>query len=60
MTATPTLKHMEPINKFKKLAGKDAADFGAIVCTVQKETTLPSNNIAIPWHQFPKWLSSLL
>jgi predicted AAA+ superfamily ATPase len=60
LTATPTLKHLEPINKFKTLAGKDAAETGLIVCSVKEKTILPSNNIAIPWHQFPKWLKSLI
>ena len=60
LTATPTPNHLEPINKFKTLAGKDAAETGLIVCSVKEKTILPSNNIAIPWHQFPKWLKSLI
>ena len=59
-TATPTLKHVEPLNKFKALAGKDSAETGLIVCRVKKKTLLPSNNIAVPWHEFPEWLNSLL
>ncbi|MBI5050394.1 MAG: ATP-binding protein [Nitrospirae bacterium] len=60
LTATPTLKHLEPINKFKALACKDAADTGVIVCRVKEKTVLPLNNVAIPWNQFSEWLFSLL
>ena len=60
LTATPTLKHVEPLNKFKQLAGKEASETGLLVCRVQKRMTLPSQNIAIPWHSFPEWLWSKL
>jgi hypothetical protein len=60
LTATPTLKHIDPLNKFKALAGKDAAETGLLVCRVEKDTLLPLNNMAIPWHSFPKWLLSKL
>jgi predicted AAA+ superfamily ATPase len=60
LTATPTLKHVEPLNKFKQLAGREASDTGVLVCRVDKKTDLPSHNIAIPWHSFPEWLSSML
>jgi hypothetical protein len=54
------LKHIDPLNKFKALAGKDAAETGLLVCRVEKDTPLPSKNMAIPWHSFPKWLLSKL
>jgi hypothetical protein len=54
------LKHLDPINKFKAIAGKDSADTGLIVCNVREKTILPRDNIALPWHQFPKWLLSQL
>jgi len=57
-TATPTLKHIDPLNKFKGLAGQEATEIGLLVCRVEKESRLPSNNVAIPWHSFPKWLLS--
>ena len=60
LTATPTLKHIDPLNKFKALAGKDAAETGLLVCRVEKDTPLPSKNMAIPWYSFPKWLLSKL
>ncbi len=60
LTATPTLRHTEPLNRFKKLAGRDAADTGLIVCRADKTAHLPQNNIAMPWQDFPDWLISLL
>jgi uncharacterized protein len=60
LTATPTPKHLEPLNKFKQLAGKEASETGLLVCRVEKVTELPSHNIAIPWHFFPEWLLSKL
>jgi len=60
LTATPTLKHIEPLNKFKELAGHEASDTGVLVCRVDKRMPLPSKNIAIPWHSFPQWLLSML
>jgi predicted AAA+ superfamily ATPase len=60
LTATPTLKHIEPLNRFKALAGRDAAETGLLVCRISKSMSLPSNNLAIPWHDFPAWLFSKL
>lgn len=57
MTATPTLKHLAPLNRFKKLAGKEAADTGILVCRVDQTKPLPFGNVALPWHEFPEWLS---
>ena len=56
LTATPTLNQTEPLNKFKSLAGKDAAETGLLVCRVKKSTPLPFNNLALPWQEFPSWL----
>lgn len=60
LTATPTLKHLEPLNRFKSFAGKDAAKSGLLICSIEKETALPNRNIAMPWQQFPKWLRAQL
>lgn len=60
MTATPSLKHLEPLNRFKQTAGKDSADLGLLVCRVDKTRPLPSSNLAMPWHEFPKWLGTAL
>ncbi|MBI4745626.1 MAG: ATP-binding protein [Deltaproteobacteria bacterium] len=60
LTSTPTQKHLEPLNKFKAIAGNEAAETGALVCRIEKLAPLPSNNLAIPWRQFPAWLRSKL
>jgi hypothetical protein len=60
LTSTPSLKHVEPLNKFKKLTGAEADSQGLLVCRIEKPIDLPSNNRAIPWHEFPEWLSSTL
>jgi hypothetical protein len=56
LTSTPTLKHFDPINKFRSISGKDAADTGILVCRISDASRMPNNNIALPWHQFPMWL----
>jgi len=60
MTATPSLKHLNPINRFKKLAAEECSDNGVLVCNIDKVTNLPDNNIAIPWFEFPKWLDDII
>lgn len=60
MTATPSLKHLKPINRFKKLAGEECSEKGVLVCNIDKITKLPDNNIAIPWFEFPKWLDDII
>ncbi len=60
LTATPTLKHLEPLNRFKAIAGDDASKEGLLVCRVNKITAMPKNNTAIPWRDFPEWLQSKL
>jgi predicted AAA+ superfamily ATPase len=60
LTATPTLKHLDPINRFKQLAGPDTAEEGILVCRIDKETPMPFGNLALPWHAFPAWLMSKL
>lgn len=56
LTSTPSVKHLEPIGRFKAIAGKDAADSGLVVCRIKKSAPMPSNNMAVPWNEFPKWL----
>ncbi len=58
LTATPTIRHLEPLNRFKALAGADAYETGLLVCRADTITPMPSNNLAIPWHRFPEWLLS--
>lgn len=60
LTATPSIGHLRAIDKFKFLAGKDAADTGLLVCAIENVITMPGNNIAMPWFKFPGWLKSKL
>jgi predicted AAA+ superfamily ATPase len=60
LTATPTLKHFEPLNRFRELAGADAADVGILVCRAEQQTRLPNNNLILPWRAFPSWLQKQL
>jgi predicted AAA+ superfamily ATPase len=60
LTATPTARHTEPLNRFKALAGSDAAEQGLLVCNLTTERMLRGNNRAIPWHRFPAWLDERL
>jgi predicted AAA+ superfamily ATPase len=60
LTATPTLKHLEPLNRFRQLAGTDAADVGILVCGAEQQAVLPNNNLVLPWREFPRWLQGQL
>ncbi len=60
LTATPTLRHLEPLNKFKALAGDEAAATGVLICRVEQPQSLPHDNLALPWQQFPEWLQQRL
>jgi len=56
LSATPTLKHVEPMERFKNLAGSEAAGSGLLVCRVRQATPLPHGNLAIPWTEFPAYV----
>ena len=60
VTATPSLNHLKPINRFKKLDAQECSDKGVLVCNIDKVTNLPDNNIAISWVEFPKWLNGII
>ncbi|MEK6775399.1 MAG: ATP-binding protein [bacterium] len=55
-TSTPTTRHLEAIDRFIKMAGRDSADHGLLICRVDKEMPMPGNHMAMPWHAFPQWL----
>ncbi len=49
LTATPTLKHLEPLERFKKLAREKAAETGVLVCRVaEKKPICPMENLLCP------------
>ncbi len=60
LTATPTLKHLDPLNRFRQLAGNDVADLGVLVCRAEQKTQMPNHNIVLPWKEFPTWLQAQL
>jgi hypothetical protein len=60
LTATPTLRHLEPLHKFRELAGDEAAESGVLVCRVEQPQLLPHGNLALPWQRFPAWLREQL
>jgi predicted AAA+ superfamily ATPase len=60
LTATPTPRHLEPLNRFKTLAEDDALATGLLVCRVEQSQPLPHGHLALPWRQFPGWLQKQL
>jgi hypothetical protein len=60
LTATPSPGHLAALNRFKEIAGKEAAEQGVIVCRVTTPRALPDNNLAIPWHKFSEWLEQVI
>jgi predicted AAA+ superfamily ATPase len=60
LTATPGAGHAGSLQRFRSAAGTDAAGSGLIVCRVGKARELPGGHLALPWHEFPRWLSGRL
>ncbi|MCF8107375.1 MAG: ATP-binding protein [Desulfohalobiaceae bacterium] len=60
LTATPTTRHLDPLNKFKKIAGKCCLQQGLLICDIEQKTALPHDNIALPWFEFSDHLAELL
>ncbi len=60
LTATPGTGHLVPLHRLLAAAGADAADAGLIVCRTQKPRELPGGHRALPWRDFPDWLSDQL
>lgn len=60
LTATPGTGHLTSLNSFKKIAGKESADQGVLVCRVKKRKPLPNTNLAIPWEEFSDWLRKII
>ncbi len=60
LTATPTIKHITPLERFKKLAPEESAKIGVLVCRVDQKIKLPKGNLALPWQEFPAWVSEVL
>lgn len=60
LTATPTSGHVEPLNRFLKVAGDEAHDAGLIVCRTETPRDLPGGCRALPWNLFPGWIQERL
>jgi len=56
LTATPTVRHAEPLQRFKELAGLNTSDPGLVVCRTKESRPLPGNNLAIPFEQIPNYV----
>jgi len=55
LTASPTGRHLDPLERFKRLSGNLAAKEGVLVCRVPERRPLPHGNLALPWSEFPDW-----
>jgi len=60
LTSTPSVNHARGLDRFKRLAGQEAATQGTIVCNIEKKIDLPGNNVALPWTLFAGWLERVL
>jgi hypothetical protein len=60
LTSTPSSYHIQPLDLFKKMAGKESSSTGLLVCNTDKPINLPGNNTALPWFDFPNWLVELV
>lgn len=58
LTFTPTLKHIEPLDRFISLAHSEAASGSILVCRVKTRKALSNGHKAFPWREFPQWLMS--
>lgn len=59
-TATPTARHAQPLDRFRRTAGRAATEQGLLVCRIQEARPLPGGHRALPWSEFPGWLEERL
>lgn len=57
LTATPLPRHTESLRRFRALAGPEQCGPGVLVCRVPQTQALPHGMTALPWQEFPRWLS---
>jgi predicted AAA+ superfamily ATPase len=60
LTSTPSVQHAKGLDRFKKLAGREASEQGIIVCGIRERTDLPGNNVALPWTAFYEWVALII
>jgi predicted AAA+ superfamily ATPase len=57
LTNTPGTSHLEGIRRIRKLAGETSCEPGILVCRVAQEQPMAHGITAIPWWEFPAWIS---
>jgi predicted AAA+ superfamily ATPase len=60
LTSTPSANFTKPLDRFRDMAGKEAAEKGFVVCRVDKPTNLPGSNTALPCQAFSSWLEEVI
>ncbi len=60
LTAIPTARHLDPLNRLKVLMSAESAPQGLLVYTTEEERALPGGNRALPWQRLPSWIAGLL
>lgn len=53
LTATPTKSHLKGFERIKAIMPDYLHEQSLLICTVEKETPLPFNTIALPWQRLP-------
>ncbi len=56
LPATPLARHVEPLERFKRLAPGRVVEQGLLICRVPNVRPLPGGNIALPWQEWPGWV----
>lgn len=60
LTATPSVHHLAPVEKLRKLMAQEDVGQGPLICRVDEPVAMPSGNLALPWLQFPRWIRERL
>ncbi len=57
LSATPSTHHAQPIMRMQKLAGKNKFGQCLLVCRCTEKRKMPGGILALPWRDFPEWLT---
>jgi predicted AAA+ superfamily ATPase len=60
LTASPSVGHLAPLNRFLQTVGSDAWEQGLLICRTDSARTMPGGHLALPWNQFSAWLQTRL
>jgi len=58
-TATPLPGHARGLERLRKLLGEKLAGESVLVCRVEEPAVLPAGVRALPWRDFPAWVTAL-